>query len=133
MKSFKTTGACTPDKNYMVDLTDRIIHIKHMVDAGQYFTINRAQQYGKTTTLAALANYLKDDYIVLSLDFQGLDEGAYRDGGTFKQSLAQMILDEYEFNGVKIPSDYFSDFKSICQTHTCALRMADIFRIFKRW
>ena len=41
-----------------------------MIDAGQYFTINRARQYGKTTTLAALAKYLIQDYVVVSLDFQ---------------------------------------------------------------
>ena len=41
-----------------------------MVDRGQYFCINKGRQYGKTTTLSALENYLKDDYIVLSMDFQ---------------------------------------------------------------
>lgn len=44
--------------------------IKKMIDAGQYFTINRARQYGKTTTLRALAKYLIQDYVVVSLDFQ---------------------------------------------------------------
>lgn len=32
------------------------------------FSINRARQYGKTTTLQALAGYLKDDYFVLSME-----------------------------------------------------------------
>ena len=73
MKEFKTTGACNPDKNYMVDISSRIMQIKTMVDEGLYFTINRARQYGKTTTLAALASILKDEYIVLSLDFQSMD------------------------------------------------------------
>lgn len=38
----------------MVDLTDRVKEIKKMIDAGEYFTINRARQYGKTITLTAL-------------------------------------------------------------------------------
>jgi hypothetical protein len=34
--------------------------------------INRGRQYGKTTTLRALAEYLKDDYVVMALDFQAI-------------------------------------------------------------
>mgnify|MGYP002230884280 CR=1 FL=1 len=41
-----------------------------MVDAEKYFVINRARQYGKTTILTALADYLKNDYSVISMDFQ---------------------------------------------------------------
>ena len=54
MKTFTTTGVCTRERNYMVDIIDRLEKIKTMIDAGDYFTINRARQYGKTTTLAAL-------------------------------------------------------------------------------
>ncbi|MBR3317046.1 MAG: hypothetical protein IKG21_04415 [Atopobiaceae bacterium] len=43
-----------PSKHYMVDLSERVAQIKEMVDAGEYFAINRARQYGKTTTLYAL-------------------------------------------------------------------------------
>ena len=68
MKTFNTTGACVPEKNYMVDLSSRLDQIKAMVDAGAYFTINRARQYGKTTTLTALIHLLRDHYDVLSLD-----------------------------------------------------------------
>ena len=48
-----------------------------MVDAGEYFTINRARQYGKTTLLAALTEYLKSDYKVISLDFQTISYGDF--------------------------------------------------------
>ena len=34
-----------------------------MVDEGKYFTINRARQFGKTTTLHALAEYLGQDFL----------------------------------------------------------------------
>ena len=37
---------------------------------GDYFVINRARQYGKTTTLKALGRFLIHDYTVMSLDFQ---------------------------------------------------------------
>lgn len=55
----------------MVCLHDRLRKIKELyVDRGKYFVINRGRQYGKTTTLMALAEYLKEEYIVFSLDFQ---------------------------------------------------------------
>ena len=53
-KSFNVTGLCVPSKHYMVSLESRIKQIREMIDAGDYFVINRARQYGKTTTLAAL-------------------------------------------------------------------------------
>ncbi len=54
----------------MVDISERLGQIKAMIDAGKYFTINRARQYGKTTTLKALERILENDYTVISLDFQ---------------------------------------------------------------
>lgn len=69
MKEFNTTAVCIPSKHYMVDLSDRVKEIKKLVDDGKYFAINRARQYGKTTTLTASRQVLLDEYIVLSLDF----------------------------------------------------------------
>ena len=58
MKKFNTTGVCIPSKHYMVDLSERVREIKKLVDDGKYFTINRARQYGKTTTIDALGKAL---------------------------------------------------------------------------
>ena len=77
-RTFNITADCKPSLHYMVDITDRLEQIKKMIDAGQYFTINRARQYGKTTTLRALAKYLAQDYVVVSLDFQLMSQ---KDGG----------------------------------------------------
>ena len=38
----------------MVDISERVREIEKMVDDGEYFVINRARQYGKTTTLRSL-------------------------------------------------------------------------------
>ncbi len=54
-KKFNVTGLCIPEKHYMADLSKRVREIRKMIDAGDYFTINRGRQYGKTTTLAAIA------------------------------------------------------------------------------
>lgn len=72
MRTFNTTGLCVPAKHYMVDISGRLEQMKIMVEEGKYFTVNRGRQYGKTTTLKMLAKNLKDEYIVISLDFQGI-------------------------------------------------------------
>lgn len=69
-RSFNTTGICSPEKHYMVNLDHRLAEVKILVDDGKYFTINRARQFGKTTTLQALGDYLNNDYFVVSMDFQ---------------------------------------------------------------
>ncbi len=75
-KKFCTTGTCIPEKNYMVDLSNRIQQIiNQYIESGQYFTINRARQYGKTTLLYLLEKELrKQDYLVLCLSFEAADE-----------------------------------------------------------
>ena len=75
-KKFCTTGTCIPEKNYMVDLSNRIQQIiNQYIESGQYFTINRARQYGKTTLLYLLEKELrKQDQLVLSLSFEAADE-----------------------------------------------------------
>lgn len=81
---FNTEGCCRPELHYMVPIEDRLDKIKRLyVDRGKYFVINRGRQYGKTTTLRGLAEYLKDDYGVLSMDFQALGSESFVDGPTF--------------------------------------------------
>ena len=74
-KRFCVTGTCIPEKNYMVDISGRIDRIiRDYIEKGQYFTINRARQYGKTTTLYLLERRLREENIVLSLSFEAADE-----------------------------------------------------------
>ena len=82
-KYFNVSAACKPELHYMVDITARLRQIRAMVDAGQYFTINRARQYGKTTTLAALAGKLTEDYLVVSLDFQKFSQSCFEHEDSF--------------------------------------------------
>ena len=91
MKEFNTTAVCTPDKHYMVDISERVREIKKLVDAGKYFTINRARQYGKTTTLSALRKALQNDYIVVALSFEGLTKANFRDEYAFVKAFCRLI------------------------------------------
>ncbi|MDO4337367.1 MAG: AAA-like domain-containing protein [Eubacteriales bacterium] len=133
MKTFNTTAVCIPDRHYMVDLTTRLDAIKAMVDDGKYFTINRARQYGKTTTLKALEKYLAPDYIVISLDFQNLDHDTFETGGTFSQALARLLMDASEFKNIPIPEEFLGSFQKLDERNPDTVKMDELFRIFRRW
>ena len=91
-KKFNVNGDCKPDLHYMVNIDDRLCAIKTMVDNGDYFTINRARQYGKTTTLKALQRFLKKEYIVVSMDFQMISASKFRDENSFSITFARLFL-----------------------------------------
>ncbi len=133
MKTFNTTAVCTPEKHYMVDLSEGIQAIKKLVDAGKYFPINRARQYGKTTTLAALRRILTEEYTVLSLDFQGIGNGSFENEAFFSQAMARIVLDAYEFENVLIPEDTVLALKSLNESDPDRIKLDDLFRIFRRW
>lgn len=100
MKYFNTEGSCNPNEHYMVKLDDRLNSIKRMlVDRKKYFVINKGRQYGKTTTLRALEDYLKADYIVLPLDFQQLGTEDFADAPTFVRAFAEIVIKEFGING----------------------------------
>lgn len=91
-RRFNITGSCNPNKHYMVRLDDRLKKIKEdYVDNESYFLINRGRQFGKTTTLEALEDYLKDTYVVLSLDFQLMGTEDFSDEATFSHSFLNDI------------------------------------------
>ncbi len=104
MKEFNTTAVCIPSKHYMVDLGERLVEIRKLVDAGKYFTINRARQYGKTTTLVGLARFLEDSYEVISLDFQRMGEASFRTEEDFVYDFCKLILTRREA-GLKLPQN----------------------------
>lgn len=106
MKEFNITGTCYPESHYMVNLDSRLAQIKQMVDAGKYFSINKGRQYGKTTTIFALEEYLNTDYFVISLDFQGLSDFDFENENTFVSAFSRELLD------LDIENDQLEIFKS---------------------
>lgn len=91
-KTFNVNGICYPDENYMVDLGERLKEIKVLVDKGEYFVINRARQYGKTTTLWALNKYLQDEYAVIFLSFQRISAAKFENEAVFSAAFAKLLL-----------------------------------------
>ncbi len=99
MKRFNTAGTCRPNEHYMVDITDRLEIIRKMVANGDYFCINRGRQYGKTTTLEGLSNYLRNDYSVFSISFEGLDDETFDTASTVAAEFLNSLLLESSVNG----------------------------------
>ena len=94
-KIFNITADCKPNQHYMVNLDSRLAQIKEYIDRGEYFTINRARQYGKTTTLRALREYLKAQYYVISMDFQmRMSSAKFRSENTFAKAFAKAFVQD---------------------------------------
>ena len=101
MRYLHPEGLCRPDEHYMVRLDDRLACIKNtLIDRKKYFVINRGRQYGKTTTLKALAKYLSGDYVVLSLDFQQMGTEDFVDAATFAHAFANILIEKLEIKGL---------------------------------
>ena len=132
VKTFNTTAVCVPSKHYMVDLSERVGEItKQMVDSGKYFTINRARQYGKTTTLTALEHYLSKKYDVISIDFQDITGADYIDENQFVKGLAGVLCDAKDSMGVALPEKHYDLLKKLSAQEKDA-KLNDIFRIFDK-
>lgn len=96
---FNITGSCNPKEHYMVNLDSRLAQIKKMVDARQYFAINKGRQYGKTTMLDALQEYLKQQYSVIFLDFQSqMSTAMFENEAIFANAFADAFIEAAMFS-----------------------------------
>ncbi len=126
---FNVNGACQPAKHYMVDLELRLKTIKLMIDAGEYFTINRARQYGKTTILRALAKFLKDDYEVVSLDFQRISSLSFESEQVFVAAFSEELL-----SGVKnFPDKIKEKLTSFVERRARINSLQALFKVLNLW
>ncbi len=131
-KIFNINGDCKPDLHYMVDMSEPLLQIKKMVDAGQYFTINRARQYGKTTTLRALEKILAGNYIVISLDFQLVSDADFDSEESFVAAFSREILDVLE--GVEgIPQEAVKELDAFSKGEIVNATLSVLFGCIKRW
>ncbi len=92
-KKFNDTGLCVPHKHYMVDTSGKLAQIMQLIEAGEYFTINRPRQFGKTTTLALLTKQLNQcaDYLALSISFEGIGDAPFTNEQTFAPALLRLL------------------------------------------
>ena len=97
-KVFNTTAVCVPEEHYMVNIDERLREIRNLIDTGAYFTINKARQYGKTTTLMALSQYLQKDYYVVLMDFQTFGSADFSTEHYFAVVFAASFLESFRYN-----------------------------------
>ncbi len=132
MRSFNVTGECNPRFHYMVDINQNLHEIKLMVDKGNYFTINRARQYGKTTTLSALDRYLKDTYVVNHLDFQLLSYKEFSEEALFVSAFVKALL--WEVDGKDfVPSEIKERLMGFTDSSNPITSLSEMFRCLSEW
>lgn len=131
-KIFNISADCKPALHYMVNIEPKLDEIKKMIDRGDYFTINRARQYGKTTTLKALGRCLADDYIVLSLDFQKLSHQDFKTEKNFVKALAREILKKPVFRE-HASTEIENGLLEFTHSTGKPANLADLFDYFSKW
>ena len=95
-KKFNITGSCNPRQHYMVNTAKRFEAVESLIEQGEYFTINRARQYGKTTMLQAIRRKLSDKYLVIKTSFEGVGNESFQGQETFVKTFAKLMLRELE-------------------------------------
>ena len=132
MKQFNTTAVCIPSKHYMVDLSERVKEIKKLVDGGKYFTINRARQYGKTTTITALTMALKNQYVVISTSFEGIGNAGFEDEASFVREFCRLLRREFRRES-RVFEDVKGKVDSLFNSTNEKTKLGDLFDIILEW
>ena len=96
-KRFNITGSCNPQRNYMVDTEERFKAIENLIDLGEYFTINRARQFGKTTTLQMIWRKLSDKYLIIDTSFEGVGDTVFESEASFVRLIVSLMKDALKY------------------------------------
>ncbi len=93
-KKFNITGNCVSRLHYMVDISAKLVEILDLVENGEYFTINRPRQYGKTSAYYRLFALLRErpEYLAFPISFEGVGDTVF----TEEKSFCQMFLRQLE-------------------------------------
>jgi hypothetical protein len=124
VKYFNVTGLCIPEKHYMVDISSKVKKIIEMVDRGDYFTINRPRQFGKTTTFNELIGELNKKYIVIDASFEGIGDDLFETEEKFCNAVFEILAGSARFtnkelyNKLKYYGDKTNNFKQLSNNIT---------------
>ncbi|GHV14698.1 hypothetical protein AGMMS49938_11310 [Fibrobacterales bacterium] len=102
----------------MVDTGAKIDSILELIEQGKYFTINRARQYGKTTTLRLLEQaLLAKGTIAARISFEGIDDEFFETSEAFCSSILDQIATVLERKSIPNAeawrNDSIDSFKSL--------------------
>lgn len=92
-KRFNVTGVCFPAEHYMADSRAKYARILEMVEQGDYFTINRPRQYGKTTALFQVTETLNasGEYLALRTSFEGAGDLPFENEAPLSQTFLDLL------------------------------------------
>ncbi len=126
-KIFNTTGVCRPDRHYMVNIDKRLNEIEELIAQGAYFTINRARQFGKTTTIRLLRERLSDRYIVLSISFEGIEKEVYAGAVSFCRRICRLLYNRMsaQRGAEGIPEKLIAQMEQMCDGETNLADLSD--------
>ena len=106
----------------MVDTAKRFTAVEELIDLGEYFAINRARQYGKTTMLQMIRRRLSYKYLIIKTSFEGIGDEPFRDEGLFARMFARQMADELAYKNedekfINVwKDDGMSDLESLAKT-----------------
>lgn len=123
-KYFNTAGICHPQKHYMVTMSSRLEKIRMLIARGEYFAVNRARQYGKTTLLRLLRNDISQEYSVFFISFEGMEKEVFAGASPFCQRVCRLLYNALSYNTVTgIPESLAAQLLEMCQAK---LSLADL-------
>lgn len=91
----------------MVDTEKRFNAVKDLIDAGDYFTINRARQYGKTTTLRMIWRRLSNAYLIIDTSFEGVGDAVFENEATFVLLIVNLMKDALNGNDIRLATPLY--------------------------
>jgi hypothetical protein len=97
---FNTTGACKPDKHYMLPAADRLPDARRLIDQEGYFVLHAPRQTGKTTSLMDLCQQLTAEgrYVALHVSCEA-GQAAGEDYGAAEL----MVIGDIRINARDLP------------------------------
>ena len=111
-KEFNTSVTCNPKRHYMVDVTAMMKVFEGLIDDGKYFTITRARQFGKSTSLNWIYNNLSDRYLVIPASFEKYSEDSWNDDDSFCKYFCTKIIDACVRENDKSVISFWQDAKN---------------------
>jgi len=95
-KKFNITGTCIPEHHFMADISGKIDSILQLIFDGDYLTINRPRQYGKTTVFYLLEKRLQknDAYLPINISLEGIDTPTYDNHQIFIATVLELLAQQ---------------------------------------
>lgn len=115
----------------MVDISSKVNKIIEMVDRGDYFTINRPRQFGKTTTFNQLIRELDKKYIIIKTSFEGIGDDIFETEEKFCEVVFRIFARSSRFtnkdlyNKLKFYQDKTKNFNDLSENITYLIEEYD--------